>query len=175
MRPSHPLKSPTTLTRRALGAHTAKCTPGRTPCDHRPGPEAIERSDVRALGKEVLIERGQHRTVAVGIVDLDRLAAAALDGQPVVESIAGLTRQEGDEQPARIDRREPEIAAVAAVAEGHRRSVWPEDADRQTRLAVVREVVRSEDREGIRVKPAAEEVDGGGSQRSGHQLIVLGP
>ena len=26
-RPSQPLKSPTTLTRWALGAHTAKCTP----------------------------------------------------------------------------------------------------------------------------------------------------
>ena len=31
-RPSHALKLPTTLTRRAFGAHTAKCTPVRMPC-----------------------------------------------------------------------------------------------------------------------------------------------
>ena len=30
-RPSHPLKSPITLTRSALGAHTAKCTPVAAP------------------------------------------------------------------------------------------------------------------------------------------------
>ena len=31
-RPSQPLKSPTTETRRAFGAHTAKCTPAAPSC-----------------------------------------------------------------------------------------------------------------------------------------------
>ena len=69
-RPSHPLKSPTTLTRRALGAHTAKCTPGGTPCVDRPRAQPIERAHVRAFGKQMLIEIGEHRAVAIRIVEL---------------------------------------------------------------------------------------------------------
>ena len=54
--PSHRLKSPMTLTRWALGAHTAKCTPGRIADRHQMRAELLPRAVVRALAEQVQVE-----------------------------------------------------------------------------------------------------------------------
>jgi len=82
-RPSHPLKSPTTLTRLALGAHTAKTTPG-TPARRRevraqPLPAAL----VGPLAEEVEVELPEHLVEGVRILDLHGGARARLEAQPV--------------------------------------------------------------------------------------------
>ena len=83
-RPSHPLKSPMTLTRSALGAHTAKCTPVAAPRWIRCASSFLERAVERSFGKEMEIEIGQDAAVAVGIVELDHVIARVGDAQPVV-------------------------------------------------------------------------------------------
>ena len=73
-RPSHPLKSPTTLTRSAFGAHTAKCTPVVGAEADAVRAELLERPVVRAFAEQMQIEVGEHAAVAVRIVDLDLMA-----------------------------------------------------------------------------------------------------
>ena len=45
------LKSPTTLMARALGSHTAKCTPLTPSCSMTRDPELVERLEVRAFAR----------------------------------------------------------------------------------------------------------------------------
>ena len=70
-RPSHPLKSPMTLTRSALGAHTAKCTPVVDADRDAMRAELLEGAVVRPFAEQMQIEVGQHAAVAIRIVDLD--------------------------------------------------------------------------------------------------------
>ena len=88
-RPSHPLNGPTTLTRRALGAHTAKRTPAIAAILHRVRAEHII-GLARALAADgaqrVVVEQHAER---IGIVrHLD--ARLALDAQPVVGALRAL-------------------------------------------------------------------------------------
>ena len=87
-RPSHPLKSPTTLTRFALGAHTPKCTPACSAVRDRPRAQAIERAHVRAFRKQMLIEIGEHRTIAIRIVQFRLVAVAPAHAIPIIEPLA---------------------------------------------------------------------------------------
>ncbi len=64
---SQPLKSPITDTWRALGAHTAKWTPGVCAVGYDTGPEFLVELEVTALVEEIKVIRGKHgKTVADG-------------------------------------------------------------------------------------------------------------
>ena len=76
-RPSQSLKSPTTLTRRAFGAHTAKATPSTPSIVARMRAEPLEDAAVAALGHEVDVDLAEHRREAVGIVGLPGRVAGA--------------------------------------------------------------------------------------------------
>ena len=68
-RPSQPLKSPTTETRRAFGAQTAKCTPSTPSMSEQMGAELVEEPEMGALGDVVVVHRPEHRAEDIGIDD----------------------------------------------------------------------------------------------------------
>ena len=68
-RPSQALKSPTTETRRACGAQTAKCTPGDAVQRHRMGAEPFVKCLMRALEQQMVVQRAKHRPEAEGVVE----------------------------------------------------------------------------------------------------------
>ena len=67
-RPSHSLKSPTTLTRSAFGAHTMKPTPDAVDY-HRMCAQLFIEAQVPALGDQVHVDLAQDRGKPVGVVD----------------------------------------------------------------------------------------------------------
>ena len=69
-RPSQSLKSPTTLTRSALGAQTAKCTPSAVADPHQVRAELVVDPGVLALREEIDVVFGDDPAVAIRIVDL---------------------------------------------------------------------------------------------------------
>ena len=68
-RPSQPLKSPTTRTARALGAHTAKATPATPWWLIGRGRRAPPTGGVAALAEQVEVELAEGRQEPVGVVD----------------------------------------------------------------------------------------------------------
>jgi hypothetical protein len=95
MRPSHPLKSPTTLTRCALGAQTAM------------GAELLPGPRVSALGEQVQVEVAEQPAVAVRVVDLEGVSAVEGDAEAIVGDlgpIQGVFEQAvGREAPHRAE------------------------------------------------------------------------
>ena len=63
-RPSQSLKSPTTETRCALGAQTAKCTPSTPSWCIEMGAERSIEPQMRALDEQVIVDRTEHRAEA---------------------------------------------------------------------------------------------------------------
>ena len=84
-RPFQRLKSPTTLTRSAFGAHTAKYVPVDFADGQRMRAELLEGAIVIALAEQVQIELAHHLPVAIGIVDLADEALVLGDPQAIVE------------------------------------------------------------------------------------------
>ena len=81
---SHSLKSPTTVTSSALGAQTAKRTPGDAfACDQMRAERAVA-FVVGAFAVKVQFVRGELRGEAIGIVDLLRLARIEGKAQAVI-------------------------------------------------------------------------------------------
>ena len=76
-RPSQSLNGPTTETRRALGAQTAKCVPGDALELHRMGAELVEQPQMGAFADVVVVHRPEHRAEAVGIEDVPLAAVIA--------------------------------------------------------------------------------------------------
>ncbi len=77
-RPSQPLKSPTTLTRRALGAHTANEQPRTPSTSRRVRAEAVVEPVVVALGEEVQVEFAQDGSEGIRVGVLGLVAGASV-------------------------------------------------------------------------------------------------
>ena len=155
-RPSHALKLPTTLTRRAFGAHTAKCTPVRMPCVIGVRAQLVEGLQVRAFAEQVNVERREHGTVAIRIVDLARRSVGPLQAQAVIEILA---HRIGDHDLVdAVDVHAIERARL--VGSRRRRSSTPRTWGRKTRIDEAGSgLVRTEHRERIRMLAANEGVD----------------
>ena len=82
-RPSQKLKSPTTLTRRAFGANTAKATPSTPSMHDRMRAELVVELEMRAFAEQIEIEVGQNRRKAIGVLQLDTVVAET-HAQPIV-------------------------------------------------------------------------------------------
>ena len=83
------MKSPTTLTARAAGAHTAKAVPVTLSCSRDVRAEPVVELLVAALADQVLVEfadRGQER---VRIVDRELAGVAVVDLEPVAQRQLG--------------------------------------------------------------------------------------
>ena len=74
-RPSQPLKSPTTETRRAFGAQTRNAMPATPSSSIGMGAELLVQPQMIALGDQIDVQLAEDRREAVGIVDLDGVAA----------------------------------------------------------------------------------------------------
>ena len=70
--PSQKLKSPTTLTRRAFGAHTTKATPSTPSMTQRMRAKLVVETQMLAFAEEMEVEVGQNGREAIGVVDLAR-------------------------------------------------------------------------------------------------------
>ena len=92
-RPSQPLKSPTTLTRWAFGAQTAKCTPSESPMRMRMRAERVVDVFVAALAEQVEIEVADDAAVAIRVVDLDRVVARIDHPQAIVGDLVHALEQ----------------------------------------------------------------------------------
>ena len=91
-----------TLTRCALGAHTAKCTPVTPPIVMTMRAELLPRAQVRALAEQVQVEVRQDLAELIGIGDLARASVfmraesireirrASLERQPRLEQAVGM-------------------------------------------------------------------------------------
>ena len=86
-RPSQPLKSPTTLTRWAFGAQTAKCTPSEAPIRIGMGAELLVNAGVIALAEKIQIEIADDAAEPEGVVEFGDLAARVDDPQTIVRNL----------------------------------------------------------------------------------------
>ena len=92
-RPSQKLKSPTTLTRLAVGREHREGDAGHAVEHHRMRAELLVEMQMRAFAQQVEIEIGQDRRKAIGVFDLDlpfavaraHAIAARSVGQPALE------------------------------------------------------------------------------------------
>ena len=119
-RPSQPLKSPITLTRSALGAQTAKCTPVVEPIRDAVRAELLEDPKVPALAEQVEIEIAEDTSVPIRIVDLDHVIAGKREPKAVIEGarIGGHARLRG------LDHR---LEETGRPAPGHRHQLARRD------------------------------------------------
>src|SRR5579875_3277138 len=88
IRPSHELKSPTTLTARAAGAQTANAVPATgggevNHADRAPGP--ADQLPVAPLADQVQVELAKGGREPVRILDREHAPGAVVDLEPVVE------------------------------------------------------------------------------------------
>ena len=80
-RPSHELKSPTTLTARADGAQTANAVPYGSPSTLADvGAEPLVELLVAALADQVQVELAERRQERVGVLDRELAVGAVVDG-----------------------------------------------------------------------------------------------
>ncbi len=99
-RPSQSLKSPTTLTRRAFGAQTAKATPATPSIVRHVRAEHLPKTQMRAFGDEVRVHFTENRTETVGILDLFA-AGGRVDDEYVVERVLGVAESAVRRDPVR--------------------------------------------------------------------------
>ena len=146
-RPSQPLKSPTTLTRLALGAHTAKVTPSISVDARRVGAELFVDAVVRALAEQVQVIAGQRGGEPVGVLDLPDMAALVHHAEAI--GVRHLLRHGRRPEARGVKGRHGVRPAVAAGRDqGHLPRLGQEGADRRAALPVP---VRAEHGEGIAV------------------------
>jgi hypothetical protein len=130
--------------------------------------ELVEGLQVRAFAEQVDVERREHGTVAIRIVDLARRSIGPLQAQAVIEILA---HRIGDHDLVdAVDVHAIERARLAARAhhELDTAQVGTEDAYREAGSGLV----RTEDRERIRMLAANEGVDLRARQRRGHRVMV---
>ena len=85
MRPSQPQKSPTTLTRRAFGAQTAKLTPATPSIVADVRAELLPEPPVRSLVEEVQVDVAERRQEAVRVVALPGRAVGEMEAKAIRE------------------------------------------------------------------------------------------
>ena len=160
-RPSQWLKLPTTLTRRAFGAQTAKWTPRNPSCVAEVGAEPLEVAVVRPLAEQVEVEVGQDRAEPVGVDELPGVPLVVLDGQAVGERL-GRPGKTASKRPSgwirSIGTRTPgsplaRSTTQACCASGRNARIDPRG------LAVALDLVRAEDRERVPVVGVDQVVD----------------
>ena len=95
-RPSHPLKSPTTLTRRAFGAQTAKTTPETPSTILRMRPKHPMDLEVISFLEQMQLGFLQEQRELIGILELDLLFADG-SSQPIVETLSAIMERAGEE------------------------------------------------------------------------------
>ena len=86
-RPSQPLKSPTTLTRWALGAQTAKWTPSAPPMRSGCAPSLVVDPGVVPFAEQIEIEVGDDAAEPVGIVELGPVPVRVGHAQAIVGDV----------------------------------------------------------------------------------------
>ena len=109
-----------TLTRSALGAHTAKHTPLRALVLDQARAELFVQPEVGALPEEVQVEIGENGWIAVRILDfVAPLGSAGRarqgDGKPVAEELC-FTVEDGFEEAVRMDV----VHRIQSVSADHR-------------------------------------------------------
>jgi hypothetical protein len=117
-RPSQRLNGPTTLTRSAFGAHTAKRVPSSPSRVTGMRAELVVDAVVIALAEQVQVEVRQLRREVVGVVTGDLVAVGVVDAQSVGMQRATVGHAPL-EQAGRVDARE----------RSGRRAVLPADLD----------------------------------------------
>ena len=108
-RPSQWLKSPTTDTRWALGAQTAKWVPATPPSSIMCAPSFLVDFVVRAFIEEIDVHLAKHGTEGIGILLSPRFPGVALHFQHVVERLLN-SAQDGLKQAVRMDLVQREAA-----------------------------------------------------------------
>ena len=108
-----------TLTRCALGAHTAKCTPVTPPIVSAVRAELLPRAVVRALAEQMQVEVGQDLAELVGIDDVAR-DVAFVHAEAVGEvARRGRRAERRLEQPVGTPPRASAYTPVVGVTSSH--------------------------------------------------------
>ena len=120
-RPSQPLKSPTTETRRACGAQTAKLTPATPSWSMGWAPSRVVELAVGAFDQQVVVHRPQHRPEAERIVETPR--AAGVGGVQAIGDRGGRALGQAFEHPiwmARLENGDQPSVRRAGLQRGRR-------------------------------------------------------
>jgi hypothetical protein len=132
---------------------------------------------VRPFGEEVLIEFREHRTVAVGIVDLEHRPVFPRDAQAIVEGHPVDARHEQFEDAFGVQPRHRQRCPEGQVVHGNLRRMRTERADDETSPVCQQDVVWTEHGKRIAVQAAREQLEGLSGQRRArqHQSSRLSP
>ena len=155
-RPSHWLNSPTTLTRIAFGAHTAKATPSTPSRRHRVRAEPFVEAAVGALAEEVDVEFAEDRREAVGVLRLPRVLAAVPEMEAIGKRLLSPQDRPGEEAVGMDLLQRRDFLAGLGVEHVDRAGARPEDANRDR---AVLGLVHAEHGEGIAVARGDDRVD----------------
>ena len=107
-RPSHAQKSPTTLTRRAFGAHTAKLTPATPSIGANVRAELLPEPPVRSFVEEMEVDVAKRREKAIWIAAFPRRAVDVGDAKAI-----GQRQRRARQETRCTDRRGPRRRARA--------------------------------------------------------------
>ena len=167
VRPSQKLKSPTTLTRCALGAHTAKCTP-RTPAifAHMCAQFFVVLV-VRAFAEKIKVVVGEQWRERVRVVSLENISVAEANLQAVSRrrhGFASASCRRCSRESALRTRRRDVFASRGALLPScpqhrHFRRVRTKNANRQRLLSVLLRPVWPQNRKWIGMLPAHDQRD----------------
>jgi hypothetical protein len=127
--------------------------------DHRPRAQSIECAHVRALAKQMLIELGEHRPIAIRVVDFDFGTVAPRDPQLIIKRLPRDPRHKRFEHAFGVQARHGYQTAIGQAVHRNRRSVRPKCSDGHASFALLFRVVRAENGKRIRVQPAREKLD----------------
>ena len=148
-RPSQALKSPTTATRSAFGAQTAKRTPATPSIVMALAPSALGQLEVPAFVEQMQVELAEQRAEGIGILGLLH-RARPVDAQQIGRAVG--RRVPANRPSGCVGSSRPSDAPVAAPQHLDRLRARQEGADDAARRAVV----RAEHGEGIAV-PAVDQ------------------
>ena len=118
--------------------------------------EPVVGAHVRALGQQVQVEVGQHRPVAIGIVEAEHAASLVLDAQAIVEALTRDARDDAFEQSIGVEACEASDGAPLPC--GDDRDAPGPRPERPNHQAVGG-LVRSQHRERVGVAPEDDGVD----------------
>ncbi len=116
--------------------------------------EFIERLEVRAFAEQMNIEVGQHRTVAIGVIDLDRHPFRPQKPQAVIERCARRGRNDGFEEALAMNHFERGRLRIAGTTQLDGAGIGAKDTNGEAGGGVV----RTEHRERIGMHTAGDRV-----------------
>ena len=130
--------------------------------------EFIERLEVRAFTEQVDVEVGQHRTVAIRIVDLAGQSVGPQQPHAVIERGARRGRNDDFEEALWMNALEGRVPGMAGLAQLDGADIRAKDANGEAGGGVV----RTEDRERIRMHAAGDRVGLRARQHGRHGGMV---